>query len=45
MLSLPDHPEKPLLLTVTYVIVIFSIIVQGLTMQRVVRHFVSEPAE
>ncbi|MDF1791874.1 MAG: sodium:proton antiporter [Thalassobaculaceae bacterium] len=39
VLSLPDHPEKPLLLTVTYVVVIFSIIVQGLTTGRVVRHY------
>ena len=39
VLSLPDSEHKPLLLTVTYVIVIFSIIVQGLTMKRVVRHF------
>ena len=37
--SLPDHPEKPLLLTVTYVVVIFSIVVQGLTTGRVVRHY------
>ena len=39
VLSLPDHPEKPLLLTVTYVVVIFSIVVQGLTTGKVVRHF------
>ena len=44
VLSLPEHAEKPLLLTVTYVIVIFSIIVQGLTMQRVVRHFLANSA-
>ena len=44
VLSLPPHPEKPLLLTVTYVIVIFSIVVQGLTMQRIVRRFL-RPAE
>ncbi len=39
VLSLPAGAHKPLLLTVTYVIVIFSIIVQGLTMERVVRRF------
>ena len=39
VLSLPAHAEKPLLLTVTYVIVIFSIVVQGLTMKRVIRRF------
>ena len=46
VLSLPDSEHKPLLLTVTYVVVIFSIIVQGLTMKRVVRHFLpsDEPA-
>ncbi len=43
VLSLPDSEHKPLLLTVTYVVVIFSIIAQGLTMKRVVRHFL--PAE
>lgn len=40
VLSLPSHPEKPLLLTVTYVVVIFSIVVQGLTTGAVVRHYV-----
>ena len=33
-LSLPDNEWKPLILTVTYVVVIFSIIVQGLTVAR-----------
>ncbi|MEQ8587578.1 MAG: sodium:proton antiporter [Thalassobaculaceae bacterium] len=45
VLSLPDHPEKPMLLTVTYVVVIFSIVVQGLTTARVVRHHVPEAGE
>lgn len=44
VLSLPDHPEKPMLLTVTYVVVIFSIVVQGLTTGKVVRHFVKGTA-
>lgn len=35
-LSLPDSPAKPALLTATYAVVIFSIIVQGLTMKRVI---------
>ena len=35
---------KPLLLTATYVVVIFSIVVQGLTMGRVVRRFLKETA-
>jgi len=34
-LSLPDGDWKPLILTATYIIVIFSIIVQGLTVARV----------
>jgi CPA1 family monovalent cation:H+ antiporter len=42
VLSLPDHPEKPLLLTVTFVVVIFSIIVQGLTTGRVVRYYMTK---
>jgi CPA1 family monovalent cation:H+ antiporter len=42
VLSLPTNEYKPLLLTVTYVVVIFSIIVQGLTMERVVRRFLRE---
>jgi CPA1 family monovalent cation:H+ antiporter len=33
-LSLPDNEWKPLILTATYVVVIFSIIVQGLTVTR-----------
>jgi CPA1 family monovalent cation:H+ antiporter len=33
-LSLPDGEWKPLILTVTYIVVIFSIIVQGLTVTR-----------
>ena len=38
-LSLPDSEWKPLILTVTYVVVIFSIVVQGLTIRAVARHF------
>ncbi len=39
-----SHPWQPLLLTATYLVVIFSIVVQGLTMERVVRRFLKEPA-
>jgi CPA1 family monovalent cation:H+ antiporter len=39
-LSLPDVPEKPLILTATYGVVIFSIIVQGLTVKNVVQRTV-----
>ena len=37
VLSLPPIPEKPLLVTCTYVIVLFSIVVQGLTIKKVLR--------
>ena len=38
-LSLPDGPEKPLILTATYAVVVFSIIVQGLTMKPLVSRY------
>ena len=43
-LALPPSAERELMLTACYAVVIFSIIVQGLTMERVVRHF-SEPTK
>ena len=36
-LSLPDSPVKPVLLATTYGVVIFSIVIQGLTVKKVVR--------
>jgi CPA1 family monovalent cation:H+ antiporter len=36
-LSLPAGPERNALITVTYVVVVFSILVQGLTLPRVLR--------
>ena len=36
-LSLPESPEKPVLLAATYGVVVFSIVVQGLTIGRVIR--------
>ncbi|MFP3944291.1 MAG: cation:proton antiporter, partial [Alphaproteobacteria bacterium] len=39
VLSLPDSEWKPLLVSVTYIVVVFSILVQGLTIGRVVRRF------
>jgi len=39
-LSLPDNEYKPLILTATYGVVIFSIIVQGLTIKKVVERTV-----
>jgi CPA1 family monovalent cation:H+ antiporter len=43
-LSLPDNEYKPLILTATYGIVIFSIIVQGLTIKKVVEKYVDPTA-
>ena len=39
-LSLPDFPDKPLVLAMTYGVVIFSIVVQGLTVEQVARRVV-----
>jgi len=36
VLSLPDNEFKPLLLTATYAVVLFSVIIQGLTVKAVV---------
>ena len=33
-LSLPDVPERTTIITITYIIVIFSIVVQGMTLQK-----------
>ena len=38
-LSLPEMPEKQTLLTVTYMVVLFSIIFQGLTLGKVIAYF------
>ncbi len=38
-LALPDSEWKPLILTATYVVVLFSIIVQGLSVARVAKRF------
>ena len=39
-LSLPDNEYKPMILTATYCVVIFSIIVQGLTIKKIVEKVV-----
>jgi CPA1 family monovalent cation:H+ antiporter len=36
-LSLPSGPHRPAIITVTYVVVLFSILVQGLTLARLLR--------
>ena len=38
-LSLPDTEWKPLILTATYVVVVFSIIIQGLSVGRLAQRF------
>ena len=38
-LSLPAVPEKPAILAATYAVVVFSIVVQGLTMKRLVQRY------
>ena len=42
-LSLPDSEWKPLILTVTYIVVLFSIIVQGLTVAPLARRVGKQP--
>lgn len=41
-LSLPNNEFKPVILAVTYAVVVFSIIVQGLTMQKLVKRTIVE---
>ena len=38
-LSLPDVPEKPVILAATYAVVVFSIVFQGLTMKKLVQRY------
>ncbi len=38
-LSMPPGPEKNLILTSTYMVVLFSIVVQGMTIKKVLRKF------
>jgi len=38
-LSLPPIPEKSLILTCTYIVVLFSIVVQGMTVKKVLKRF------
>lgn len=41
-LSLPSNPTRDLLLTMTYAVVIFSIVIQGLTIPHLLRRTVAE---
>mgnify|MGYP006265293359 CR=1 FL=1 len=38
-LSLPNSPESTLLLFVTYLVVLFSVIVQGLTIENLIKYY------
>ena len=42
-LALPEGEWKPLILTATYVVVVFSIVVQGLTVAGLARRVGHEP--
>ena len=44
-LSLPEGPLTDVILTVTYVVVIFSVVIQGATMGMAARRFVGQPKE
>ncbi len=44
-LSLPASPTRDLLLTMTYAVVIFSIVIQGLTIPRLLRRAVADQPE
>lgn len=43
-LAIPDGPERDIILQATYAVVLFSIIVQGLTITRLVRRVVPDEA-
>ena len=43
-LSLPAGLEREVILAITYILVLFSIVVQGLTIEKLVKRFVSAPA-
>lgn len=41
-LSLPPSPQRDLIIAVTYIVVVFSVVVQGLTLGKVVRKALTE---
>ena len=43
-LSLPSGPERDIIVAVTYILVIFSIVVQGLTVGSLVKRYLALPA-
>ena len=44
VLSLPDGVHRDLLLSITYIVVIFSIIVQGLTIEKLIKRYMQNDA-
>jgi CPA1 family monovalent cation:H+ antiporter len=44
-LSLPNTEYKPAILTMTYAVVVFSILVQGLTVERLVRSIIKDASD
>ncbi|MBK1643309.1 sodium:proton antiporter [Thiocapsa imhoffii] len=44
-LSLPDGEARDLILTVTYIIVVFSVLIQGMTLGPLVRAYAKPPAQ
>ncbi len=40
-LSIPDIPERPIIISITYIIVIFSILIQGMTLKKLAQRHVS----
>ena len=44
-MKLPEFPARDLLLTTTYVVVVFSILVQGLTVGPLVRRLFAAPGQ
>jgi len=44
-LSIPPAPEKHLILVFTYTVVLFSILVQGSTIEKLVKHIIAGEEE
>ena len=42
-LSIPPGPEREVILAITYSVVIFSVVVQGLTIENVIKRIIPEP--
>ncbi len=43
-LSIPRVPERPTIISITYIIVIFSILIQGMTLRKLVKRHVTSPS-